>query len=94
MPRKPTPPVIIDDENPEWTEADFAKARPVSEHPQLAAALSAAKAKRGRPAGSGDKQQVTLRIDAAVLDRYRATGPGWQTRMNDALREASERLAG
>ena len=44
--------------------------------------------RRGRPAGSS-KQQVSLRLDKAVLDHFRATGPGWQTRMNDALRKAA-----
>ena len=39
----------------------------------------------GRPRGS-DKEQVTLRLDKAVLAHFRATGPGWQTRMNEALR--------
>jgi len=40
----------------------------------------------GRPQGSGAKELVTLRIDREVLAHFRATGPGWQTRMNDALR--------
>jgi uncharacterized protein (DUF4415 family) len=44
-------------------------------------------ARAGRPAGS-DKEQIALRIDKAVLARFRAGGPGWQTRMNDALRKA------
>ena len=39
----------------------------------------------GRPRGS-DKEQVTLRIDKAVLTHFRASGAGWQTRMNEALR--------
>lgn len=43
----------------------------------------------GRPKGSGTKELVTLRIDRDVLDRFRAGGPGWQTRLNDALRTAS-----
>jgi uncharacterized protein (DUF4415 family) len=43
----------------------------------------------GRPKGSGTKELVSLRIDRDVLDRFRAGGPGWQTRLNDALRAAS-----
>ena len=43
----------------------------------------------GRPKGSGTKELVTLRIDRDVLERFRASGPGWQTRLNDALRAAS-----
>lgn len=41
---------------------------------------------RGRPAGSGRKDAVSLRVDRGVLAGFRATGRGWQTRMNEALR--------
>jgi len=43
----------------------------------------------GRPKGSGTKQPVSLRLDKDVLAHFRATGPGWQSRMNDALRKAA-----
>lgn len=39
----------------------------------------------GRPKG-GKKELVTLRLDRDLLDHFRAGGPGWQTRLNDALR--------
>ncbi len=45
---------------------------------------------RGRPAGTrkeGTKQAVTVRYSPDVLEAFKATGPGWQARMNDALRE-------
>lgn len=42
--------------------------------------------KRGRPPGSS-KTSTTVRFDRDVLDAFRAGGPGWQTRMNAALRE-------
>jgi uncharacterized protein (DUF4415 family) len=42
---------------------------------------------RGRPQGSGKKEQVTLRIDTDILEQFKATGNGWQTRINDALRD-------
>lgn len=51
---------------------------------------------RGRPVGSVQvttKQAVKLRLDADVLAALRATGDGWQTRINDSLR-ASMVLAG
>ncbi|MFT3968421.1 MAG: BrnA antitoxin family protein [Sphingobium sp.] len=80
------------DDNPEWTETDFAAAQPASEvhPPHVAAAL--VKRKPGRPAGSlsATKEQVTLRLDVDVLAKFKATGPGWQTRMNDALRAAAK----
>jgi uncharacterized protein (DUF4415 family) len=52
--------------------------------------------RRGRPLGSTKaltKQQATLRLDADLLAALRATGEGWQTRINDTLR-ASMQLAG
>ena len=43
---------------------------------------------RGRPAGS-NKTLVHIRLDNDLLERFKATGAGWQTRMNDALRKAA-----
>jgi uncharacterized protein (DUF4415 family) len=42
--------------------------------------------RRGRPLGSGTKTQVTLRLDVDVVEKFRASGDGWQTRINDALK--------
>ncbi|MGH6680142.1 MAG: BrnA antitoxin family protein [Gemmataceae bacterium] len=42
-----------------------------------------------RNAVPGVKEQVTLRIDQDVLDHFREGGPGWQERINDALRKAA-----
>ena len=44
--------------------------------------------RRGRPPGS-TKRLVSLRLDKAVLEHFRATGPGWQSRINQALRKAA-----
>lgn len=43
---------------------------------------------RGRPRVVKPKQQITLRLDADIIERFRATGPGWQARINEALRKA------
>ena len=43
---------------------------------------------RGRPAGS-NKTLVHIRLDNDLLERFKATGAGWQTRMNEALRKAA-----
>ena len=40
----------------------------------------------GRPLGSGTKTQITLRLDTAIVEKFKATGDGWQTRSNDVLR--------
>ncbi len=42
---------------------------------------------RGRPAGSGTKVSTTIRFYADVLAAFKATGEGWQTRINDVLKE-------
>ncbi len=80
--------IVFDDDNPEWTDADVARARPGAEvlPPELVAALI--RDRGGRPRGS-NKQQVSLRLDRDVLERFRAAGPGWQTRINEALRRAA-----
>ena len=48
---------------------------------------------RGRPKASATKEPVKIRLDADVLAALRASGEGWQTRINDTLR-AALRLAG
>ena len=44
--------------------------------------------KRGRRPLDNPKKAISLRLDADVLDKFKADGPGWQGRMNDALRKA------
>jgi uncharacterized protein (DUF4415 family) len=77
-------PVMFDEDNPEWTEEDFARARSASELPPR---MAAAFRKPGRPAGS-NKQAVSIRLDKDVLEKFRATGPGWQSRINEVLKRA------
>ena len=48
---------------------------------------------RGRPKAAVTKEPVKLRLDADILAVLRASGEGWQTRINDTLR-ASLQLAG
>ena len=49
-----------------------------------------AEAKRGRPVKPSEqaKRQISIRLDPDILDFYRSTGKGWQTRINDILRAA------
>jgi uncharacterized protein (DUF4415 family) len=85
--RNKTDPALPDAENPEWTRRDFAEARRVWEIPELAHLSKRSVGQRG-PQKAPTKQQVTLRLDKEVVERFRATGPGWQSRINDALRKA------
>ncbi|SFG17402.1 Uncharacterized conserved protein, DUF4415 family [Novosphingobium sp. CF614] len=82
-------PIVFDDDNPEWTEEDFARALPIEEAPEILRAAFAQP--RGRPKGStkaAAKQSISLRLDPDVLAYFRATGPGWQSRINEVLRKA------
>ncbi|PDT15890.1 hypothetical protein CO670_15455 [Rhizobium sp. J15] len=45
--------------------------------------------KRGRKPDPNAKQLLTLRLDPQVIEYFRSTGEGWQTRMNEALRKAA-----
>ena len=72
------------DEAPELT-AEFFKSADLFEGAKLKA--------RGRPKSAMTKEAVKLRLDADVLAALRASGDGWQTRINDTLR-ASLKLAG
>ena len=46
--------------------------------------------KRGRPLKENKKKQLNLRIDSDIVDFFQKTGAGWQTRMNDSLRQVIE----
>jgi uncharacterized protein (DUF4415 family) len=80
-----------DDDNPEWTKEDFAKARPASEVlPKLigeVATQELMRRSRGRPPKADRKVNQTLRLDPDVLEAFRREGAGWQARINQILRE-------
>lgn len=85
MQKRPNP-ELIDDENPEWTKEDFARAVPLSKLPQdLRKKLSSLR-KRG-PQQAPTKERITIRLSREVVERFRATGDGWQTRVDEALKE-------
>ena len=78
-----------DPDNPPITDEEWRQMRPAHlVHPELIAARL--RRERGRPKSVAPKQQVTLRIDRDVLEKYRATGDGWQSRINAALRKAAK----
>ncbi|MDP1653227.1 MAG: BrnA antitoxin family protein [Rhodocyclaceae bacterium] len=55
--------------------------------PETYAALIAMKRPRGRPKADETKVFTAIRLDADLLDAFKSTGKGWQTRMNAALRQ-------
>jgi uncharacterized protein (DUF4415 family) len=85
-----------DDEDKGITEAALADpdARPLDEErlarmrPASATGVADIKRRlRGQPRLESPKRLVSLRLDPDVVARFRATGPGWQSRVNQVLRE-------
>ena len=70
------------EEAPEWTDEMFARADLYRGDKFV---------RRGRPPqGAAPKEAIKLRLDAEVLAHFRSGGPGWQTRINEALRRAAK----
>ena len=80
-----------DEDNPEWTKDDFARARPATEVlPEFIgeqATQELMRRSRGRPPKADKKVNQTLRLDPDVLEAFRQEGSGWQVRINQVLRE-------
>ncbi len=81
--RRPNP-EMIDTENPEWTANDFKKARSAGEAlpPSLLHKLGV----RG-PQKAPTKELISIRLSRNVVESFRASGNGWQTRIDRALKE-------
>ena len=81
MSKRPDP-ELIDDDNPEWTAEDFASAVSFSDLPE-----SLQSKLLGRPKSAVTKERITIRLSPDVVGTFRATGSGWQTRIDAALRD-------
>ena len=71
------------DDAPEWTEEMFERADLYR---------GGVLVRRGRPLGSGSRELVSLRVDKQALAAFKATGPGWQSRINEVLKRSARRL--
>ncbi len=76
-----------DDDLPEWTDEQFARAE-FSIAGAVIRPANGTLTKTGRPVSENPKKQVTLRLDPDVIEKFRATGKGWQSRINAELRKA------
>lgn len=76
--------IICDDDSPATTESDWENAFVCHNAEELHNEV--ARRTRGKNKAP-TKEQVVIRYDADILNAFRATGKGWQTRMNDALKE-------
>ena len=79
---------MVSDENPEWTEADFAAARPADQVHGVGLARRLVRPP-GRPAMAPElrKERVTIRLSPDILAHFRAGGRGWQSRLEASLRD-------
>jgi uncharacterized protein (DUF4415 family) len=84
MNRKPKPD-LIDEDNPEWTAEDFARAIPFSELPESLKAVLSSRTRGAQKAPL--KERITIRLSSEVVTPFRATGAGWQTRLDAALKD-------
>jgi uncharacterized protein (DUF4415 family) len=79
-------PNVVDDDNPEWTEADFARAVPFADmFPEHAKSL---KNQGGRPRLVNPKVFVGFRLAADLAESIKATGKGYSARVEKVLRDA------
>ena len=79
--------IASDPDAPEATDEQLSQAKPFTDvFPALADTMR--KNVGGRPKSENPKVAVSLRLDQEIVARFKAAGPGWQTRMNKALREA------
>ncbi|WP_024589028.1 BrnA antitoxin family protein [Aliihoeflea sp. 2WW] len=78
-------------DSPAMTDKELAGLRPAREvmPASFFDSIRDARRARGRPSVENPKRQITLRLDSDIVDTFRASGPGWQSRMNAALRKAA-----
>lgn len=84
--------IVFDDDNPEWTNEDFARALGPEHLPlEVLAHLPKTLARVRGLQKAATKRAVSLRLSADVIDHFRAGGPGWQTRIDEVLKDAIAR---
>jgi uncharacterized protein (DUF4415 family) len=89
MSRGRVDPFLVDDDSPEWTAEDFARARPVHEaDPGILKAMAEARRRRGRPPLDAPKVRMGFRLAQDVAAGIRASGRGFNARVEKVLREA------
>lgn len=87
---KKTPdPYRLDEDTAPLTDAEIKRLRPAAE--VLAEQGAAFPRKPGRPRSASPKQQVTLRLDSEIVAHFKSGGTGWQTRINETLKQAVSR---
>jgi uncharacterized protein (DUF4415 family) len=83
-------PKLIDTDNPEITNDDFAKMRPASEVlPEIFGTeiVKELLIPRGRPRLEKTKEHINIRLSPDVVEHFKSAGSGWQSRIDAALRQ-------
>ncbi|MGE4351344.1 MAG: BrnA antitoxin family protein [Bdellovibrionales bacterium] len=68
------------------TAAEIKTARRLKDDPTMMAAVK--RSMRGRPSGTAKKESIHISLDKDIVSKLRASGAGWQTRLNDMVRAA------
>jgi uncharacterized protein (DUF4415 family) len=79
--------IAADPDAPELTDEQIARGKMTFAEalPELAESMRRA---RGRPRMTSPKQPVTLRVDPGTIDRFKAAGKDWRSRMSEVLDKA------
>lgn len=78
-------PELVDADNPEWSADDVKQAKSFA---GLSESLQNKLARRARgPQASPTKERITIRLSPDVVETFRASGDGWQTRIDHALQD-------
>ena len=81
--------LLEEDDAPPWSDEVFARAE-LRHGDTVIRPATGTLTKRGRPKLENPKRQVTLRLDPEIVEHFRATGTGWQSRINEVLKKAME----
>jgi len=80
--------IASDPDSPELTDDQIASAKPFAEaFPEIARKMR--NNVGGRPKSASPKVPVSIRLDQDVVAKFKATGPGWQSRINEVLRKSA-----
>ena len=85
---KSAPEWVDPDDAREWTDDQLSRAEYAIGGKVVREAQGTLTRRRGRPKLASPKEQISVRLDSDVLAALRASGPGWQARLNQVLRKA------
>ncbi len=80
--------IASDPDSPKMTDDDMASAKPFTDaFPKIAETMR--RNVGGRPKSANPKMPISIRLDQDVIAKFKATGPGWQSLINEVLRKSA-----